>query len=245
GGLSAQGREAARADARVREEDRHMAEAAARRAAADVEAARVALLAGAAPTATVDVRAPVNGAVLRVLRESAGPVAAGTPLLEVGDPSRLEVVLDLPTGDAVRVRPGQRATATGWGGATLTASVRRVEPSAYTKVSPLGVEEQRVDVLLDPSGEGWTALGDGFSVDVHVVVEEVGEAVRVPTSALVRSGEGWAVYAVENGRARRRGVEVTARGASVAAVAGGVRPGEQVLVQPGDDVEDGTRVRLR
>lgn len=223
-----------------------MAEAALRRTAAEVAAIRALLRAASAGGAEVEVRAPVGGAVLRVLRESAGPVAAGTPLLEIGDPARLELVLDLPTADAVRVRTGHRARVAGWGGgAPLAAVVRQVEPSAYTKVSPLGVEEQRVDVLLDPLGPGWEALGDGFSADVQVVVEELPEAVRVPASALFRSGDGWALYALENGRARLQAVEVAARGDGAAAIRRGVRPGDRVLLHPGDDVRDGVRVTER
>lgn len=223
-----------------------MAEAAVRRSAAEVEAARALLRAGGEARGEVEVRSPAGGTILRVLRESAGPVAAGTPLLELGDPSRLEVVLDLPTADAVQVRAGLRAVVAGWGGgAPLQAVVRRVEPSAYTKISPLGVEEQRVDVLLDPVGGGWEALGDGFSVDVRVVVRDVEGAVRVPASALFREEDGWALYAVEEGRARRRGVEVVARGEGGAAIRLGIRPGDRVLVHPGDDVRDGVRVRAR
>lgn len=246
GGLSEQAWEAVRAEARVREEERRMAEAASRRAGAEVGAVRALLGGSGAPGALLEVRAPVAGAVLRVPRESAGPVAAGTPLLELGDPARLEVVLDLPTADAVRIRPGQRALVAGWGGsAPLEARVRRVEPSAYTKVSPLGVEEQRVDVLLDPAGPGWEALSDGFSVDARVVVEELPEAVRVPSSALFRVGDGWALYALEQGRARVRDVEVAARGDGSAAIRHGVRPGDRVVVHPGEDVRDGVRVSAR
>ena len=136
--------------------------------------------------------------------------------------------------------------ATAWsGGAHLAAVVRRVEPSGYTKISPLGVEEQRVNVLLDPVGQGWGALGDGYSVDTQVIVQEVPSAVRVPASALFHDGEGWAVYAVVEGRARRRPVEVAARGDGAAAITEGVRAGDQVVVRPGDEVRDGVRVSLR
>lgn len=246
GSLSAQELETARVAERVQAQDLRAMEAGAERAAAQVRAARAALGAGTVAGPNVAVRAPARGAVLRVLRESAGPVAAGTPLLEVGDPASLELVLDLPTADAVRVRPGQRAVVGGWGGAgTLDAVVRRVEPSAYTKVSPLGVEEQRVDVVLDPAGAGWSALGDGFAVDAQVVVEELPDAVRIPASALFRAGDGWAVYVVEGGRARQRAISVAARAGATAAVAGGLRPGEAVIVHPGDEVRDEVRIAPR
>jgi HlyD family secretion protein len=244
--MPVQALEAARAEAEMREEERRMAEAAARRTAAEVAAARAALRATGPGAADVEVTAPASGVVLRILKESEGPVAAGTPLVEVGDPSHLEVVLDLPTADAVRVRPGQPARVTGWGGGeALRARVYRVEPSAYTKLSPLGVEEQRVDVLLEPEGPGWASLGDGFTVDAQIVVREVDDAVRVPSSALFRDGEGWALYAIEGGRARRREVVVAARGGGAAAIRDGVRPGDRVVVHPGDDVSDGVRVGVR
>lgn len=243
GGLAPQALEAAIAQARVRTEEKRMAEAALLRAKAEVEGAAAAIGEGRGTTATVIARSPVRGAVLRVLHESAGPVVAGTPLLELGDPSRIEVVLDLPTSDAVRVRPGDAAVATASAGdAPLRAVVRRVEPSAYTKVSPLGVEEQRVDVLLDPVGEGWGAVGDGFAVDVQVVVQDLPEVLRVPSSALFRDREGWALYAIENERARRRVVDVVERGEGVSAIRGGVQPGDSVIVHPGDEVKEGVRV---
>lgn len=245
GGLSAQALDAALAAADMREEERRMADATLRRAAAEVAEARASLRAGRGSAVEVEVKAPVEGTVLRVLHESAGPVVAGAPLVEVGDTSRLEVVLDLPTADAVRVHPGQRATVTAWGGGTpLRAVVRRVEPSAYTKISPLGVEEQRVDVILDPVGDGWMALGDSFAVDARVLVQEVDDAVRVPSSSLFSDANGWALYAVEGGRARRRDVEVAARGGGAAAIRRGIRVGERVLVHPSEEVIDGIRVSV-
>jgi len=245
-GLSPQALEAARAGATMREEEVHMTTGALRRTQAELAGVEAALGGGRGGGGPVEVLAPADGLVLRVARESGGPVAQGAPLFELGEPGRLEVVLDLPTSDAVRLRPGQAALATGWGGAgALAAVVRRIEPSAYTKVSPLGVEEQRVDVLLDPSGPGWEALGDGYALDVQVVVESLAEAVRVPSSALFRAGDGWALYAVEQGRARRRAVEVSARGEGRAALAAGLRPGERVVLHPGDELAEGVRLRVR
>jgi HlyD family secretion protein len=238
--------EAAEAAARVRAEEARMAGAALLRAGAEVAAARAALQTGGPGGRTVEVRAPARGMVLRVPRESGGPVAAGTPLVEVGDVAALEVVVDLPTADAVRVRPGQAARLTGWGGsAVLEARVRLVEPGAFTKVSPLGVEEQRVNVLLDPRGPGWDALGDGYAADVAVVVREHADAVRVPSSALFSAAGGDALFLVDGGRARLVRVEVAGRAAGLAALARGLEPGARVVVHPGDQVADGVRVRSR
>jgi HlyD family secretion protein len=238
--------EAAEAEARARAEETRMAEAAVQRAGAEVAAARAALEPGGPGGGTVLVRSPGGGTVLRVPRESGGPVAAGTPLLEVGDLSALEVVVDLPTADAVRVRPGQEARLTGWGQSqALEARVRLVEPGAFTKVSPLGVEEQRVNVLLDPRGPGWESLGDGFAADVAVVVREHADAVRVPSSALFSSAGGDALFLVDGGRARLVRVEVAGRAGGLAALASGLEPGARVVIHPGDQVSEGVRVRAR
>jgi len=145
----------------------------------------------------------------------------------------------------VRVSPGDAGTVSGWGGGrALAARVRRVEPAGFTKVSPLGVEEQRVNVLLDPAGEGWEALGDAFSVDVSIAVQVIPDAVRIPASAVFRSGEGWAVFAVEGGRARLRLVSVLARSGGTAAVDRGVAPGDRVVLYPGDRIADGVRLAV-
>ncbi len=237
--------EAARALERTRHEEVHMAEAALEQARAEVAVARAALGRDGSQGRPVDVRSPVAGAVLRVARESGGPVPPGTPLLEVGDTSRLEVVADLPSADAVQVSPGDAGSVSGWGGGgVLAARVRRVEPAGFTKVSPLGVEEQRVNVILDPAGEGWEALGDAYSVDVSIVTREVPDAVRVPSSSLFLHGEGWAVFAVEGNRARLRPVSVVARSGGSAALDRGVATGDRVILYPGDRIADGVRVRV-
>lgn len=237
--------EAARTRERASHEGVHMAEAALGQASAEVAAAAAALGREGSRGRPVEVRSPVAGAVLRVALERGGPVPAGALLLEVGDTSRLEVVADLPSADAVQVSPGDGASVSGWGGSgALAARVRRVEPAGFTKVSPLGVEEQRVNVILDPGGAGWEALGDAYSVDVSIVVDEVRDAVRVPPSALFRSGEGWAVFAVEGDRARLRRVSVVARSGGAAALGSGIEPGERVVLYPGDRIADGVRVRV-
>jgi HlyD family secretion protein len=234
--------------ARAAVEEVHAAEAARRRARREVEAAQAALLGfeGKAARFTIPVIAPADGKVLRVVRESAGPVAAATPLLEIGDPSRLEAVVDLLSSDAVRVRAGARARLTGWGGSEpLDGRVAYVEPSGFTKVSPLGVEEQRVNVVVVPGdGSTWAALGDGYAADVTIVVEDLEDAVKVPSSALFRSGDAWVVFAVEDGVARQRRVEVTARAGRELAVASGVAPGDRVVLHPSDRIRDGARLEV-
>jgi HlyD family secretion protein len=246
GSMAAADLEGAEALARGRAEERRMAEAALARAGGEVAAARAALEGGRRGGGPVEVRAPAAGAVLRVLRESGGPVAPGTPILEVGDLSALEVVVDLPSSDAVRTRPGQRARLTGWGGGgALDAVVRRVEPGAFTKISPLGVEEQRVNVVLDPAGPGWEALGDGYAADVAVVVRRFEDVVRVPGSALFRAETVEALFVAVGGRARLVPVEVAGRGGGLAAVARGLEPGVPVIVHPGDRVADKVRVATR
>jgi HlyD family secretion protein len=214
------------------------------------ETARAAVQAGVdGPKApVVPVRSPAAGRVLRVLVESAGPVAAGTPLLEVGDPGDLEVVVDLVTPAAARIVPGAPARLERWGGPeALLATVRRVEPSAFTKLSALGVEEQRVNVVLDPAADrvAWKPLADGFRVEASIEVWQAPDAVKVPASALFRKGTDWAVFAIVDDRASTCVVSVGERSATEVQVLSGLVPGDRVVVYPGDKLADGTRVAAR
>ncbi len=198
------------------------------------------------PAATVVLRAPVDGRVLRVLHESAGIVASGRVLLEVGDPRRLEVEVEVLSRDAVRIEPGGRVRFERWGGdRVLEGRVRTVEPTGFTKVSALGVEEQRVRVIADIGSppEAWQKLGDGYRVEAGFIVWEDDDALTVPASALFRRDDGWAVFVVEDGRARLRPVETGPGSGLLTAVRQGLEAGETVIVHPGDEVEDGARVQ--
>lgn len=195
---------------------------------------------GSTPAAIVS--APVTGRILRVVRESAGPIAAGTPLVEVGDVSQLEVVGDLLSSDAARVRPGAPARLVGWGGKPLAARVRKVEPAAFTKVSALGLEEQRVHVLLDLAEAPPPELGHDYRVNVAIVVREDRDALRVPATALFRDHDRWAVFAVEHGRARAVAIEIGASDGTWTAVTSGLAEGAIVIAQPADSIQEGTRV---
>jgi len=194
----------------------------------------------------LDITSPVDGLILRVLRESEGVVAAGTALVEVGDPTRLEVVVDLLSIDAVKVKPGQKAWIRNWGGeGDLEARVRRVDPFGFTKISALGIEEQRVDVVLDivSPKERWSRLGHGYQVDVEVVLWEAEDVLTVPITALFRNGgTGWALFVREGGRAVRRDVEVREQTARRAHVVSGLAAGEAVVVYPGEGIEPGVRI---
>ena len=197
------------------------------------------------PAPAVTVSAPVAGRVLRVLRESAGPVAIGTPLVEVGDVSHLEVVADLLSSDAAKVRSGATARVTGWGGAPLAARVRKIEPAAFTKVSALGLEEKRVHVVLDPTDPVPPELGHDYRVDVAIVIWEGKDVIRVPATALFRDGERWAVFAVEEGRARLTPVEIGASDGTWTAVTRGLAEQATVIAQPADTIKAGARVAPR
>ncbi|HEU4510833.1 MAG TPA: efflux RND transporter periplasmic adaptor subunit [Pyrinomonadaceae bacterium] len=216
----------------------------AERAAHDVEVARAALLAidRSPGTATVKVQAPTGGRVLRVLEESERVVNAGTPLLELSNPSNLEAVIELLSTDAVKVVPGAGVFIENWGGPkALEGRVRLIEPSAFTKVSALGIEEQRVNVIVDLLDPG-TALGDGYRIEGRVVIWETSDALRVPVSALFRRGESWSLFRVENGVARLQDVEIGHITSSQAEVTSGLEEGAEVITHPSKDIADGTRV---
>lgn len=194
------------------------------------------------------VRAPSSGVVLKVAQPSEATLPAGTELLEIGDPARMEVVAELLTTDAVQARPGSRVVVERWGGPPVEGRVRRVEPAAFTKVSALGIEEQRVKVLidLDRPPEGWQVMGDGFRVTARIVTQGVNDAVLVPVGALFPFADGgMAVYRIENGRARLRVVEVAGRNGSQAWIRSGLEPGGTVIIYPPPAVADGQRVQAR
>lgn len=196
----------------------------------------------------VDVYSPVNGFVLQVVNESEGVVAAGTALVEVGDPRQLEIVVDLLSTDAVRVEPGQLVLVEAWGGSDpLQGVVRRIEPFGFTKISALGIEEQRVKVLIeltDPQQQ-WERLGHGYRVQARIILDERRDVLKVLQAALFRDGDRWAVFVMEDGTARLRHVELGLQNAIEAEVVDGLKEGEPVVMQPGDRVSEGALLRHR
>jgi HlyD family secretion protein len=196
----------------------------------------------------VTIRAPADGVVLKRYRDSEGSVGVGEPLLEIGDPSHLEVVVPVLSRDAVRIDTGAHTTIEQWGGAPLSGRVTRVDPSAFTALSALGVPEQRVQVVTsldDPARAVALGLGDGFRADVHIVVWEQSGLVKVPTNCLVRRGTGWVVYVAADGRARERTVAVGQIAGLEAQVLDGLQPGDRVVVHPPDTLRDGARIKPR
>ena len=195
-----------------------------------------------ASTATT-VRSPVAGRVLRVVRESGGPVRAGEPLLEIANVGALEIAADFLTTDAVAIEPGAAATIIDWGGPVpLAARVRQVEPGGFTKVSALGLEEQRVPVLLDLIEAPPVVFGNDFHVKAAVVVWSGTNVLTVPSTALFRNGEAWALFVVRNGRATLTPVTVGRTDGTRTVVERGLTDGDVVITQPADSVADGTRI---
>jgi HlyD family secretion protein len=197
------------------------------------------------PGARWEVSAPVTGAVLKVVQESEGPVALGAPLIELADLGSMEAIVEVLSQEAVSIQPGMAARVElGTGVPPLAARVRLIEPAAFTKISALGVEEQRVNVVLDFAEplDRIKTLGDAFRVDADIVTHSVRDAVTVPVGALFREGEGWAVFVVANGRAVKRAVKVPRRNGVIALVEDGLKAGEKVVVYPSDSLKDGARV---
>lgn len=196
----------------------------------------------------VEVRAPIEGTVLRVFQESAGLIAAGAPLLELGDRAAMEIVIELLSTDAVAVRPDARVLIDRWGREeVLEARVRLIEPSGFTKISALGIEEQRVNVVADFTGprEAWSALGDGYRVHARIVIFERPDAIKVPLAALFRNGDGWAVFGVSGDKASLRKVEVGRRSLAEAEILSGLGEGDKIIVHPSENVADGKAVTPR
>lgn len=217
----------------------------------DGQAARATLTSPTSPrpsTRLLAVRSPVSGTVMRLPRESEAVVPVGSPLIELGDPRNLEIVTDLLSSDAVRIKPGARVLIENWGGeGALGGRVRRIEPFGFTKFSALGVEEQRVNVIIDFTDppERWIRLGHGYRVIVRVVEWEKPEAVLIPVSALFREKGGWAVFAVEQGRAKLRAVKIGRMNDEKAELLGGLARRARVILHPSEKIMDGTRVTQR
>ena len=235
----------ARTRLRIAEDAMRAAQFTVERTQSELQLARARLEAPSAGGRTVDIVSPVDGVILRRLRQSESVVPVGEPLLEIGDPSRLEIVADLLSTDAVRVPQGAPVLVEQWGGDhPLNGVVRRVEPSGFMKVSALGVEEQRVNVLIDvtdaPSGGG--QLGDGYRVEIRIVTWQEDDVVKVPVGALFRQEDDWAVFVIEGERALVRPVELGQRNNAEAQVVSGLAEGDRVVLHPPDTLEHGTRV---
>jgi HlyD family secretion protein len=196
----------------------------------------------------VPILSPVDGQILRIINESEGVVSAGEALLEIGNPTDLEIIVDLLSADAVKVAAGQRVIIEGWGGEVpLSGRVRRVEPFGFTKVSALGIEEQRVNVLIDLTTppEQWNRLGHGYQVDLEIVLWESAEIITLPLTALFRDGDQWAVFVETDGYAQQRNVVLGKRNGLKAEITAGLEVGDNVIMYPSDSVIDGARVTQR
>lgn len=193
-----------------------------------------------------EIRAPSSGKVLRIYRESEGPIQRGDTILEIANPNTLEVVAEVLTEDAVSIPPHASVLIEDWGGCdTLRGKVRLVEPGAFTKVSALGIEEQRVKVIMDfplPS-EQCGRLADAYRVYCRIITFESNQALTIPSGALFRDKKDWAVFRVVKDKAQKTPVKLTRRNPEQAMIESGLQKGDQVIVYPGDDVKDGTRVK--
>jgi HlyD family secretion protein len=247
GAIAADNLDAAETAVATGEEARKAAEFAVSRAEYELQLARARLQAPTAAGRAVEVVAPVSGVILKRFRESESVVPVGEPLIEIGEPSRTEIVADFLSTDAVRIQPGSPVLVEGWGGSDpLKARVRRVEPAGFMKVSALGVEEQRVNVLIDfedPSAAG--RLGDGYRVEVRVVIWREEDVVKVPVGALFRRGNDWAAFLVDAEQARLQPVELGQRNDVEGQVLKGLSPQQTVVLHPPDTLMDGARISVR
>jgi HlyD family secretion protein len=217
-------------------------------AASEIKVARSGLVGMDASNAVhkvISLRSPVAGHVLRVVEKSERVVLAGAPVLIIGDPNRIEVVTDVLTMDAVNVKPGAPVYLEGWGGDhPIRAKVRLIEPAGFTKISALGVEEKRVNVISDfidpPDG-----LSDGYRVDARIVTWEGQNVLKIPGSAAFRAGETWSVFAIEGGRARRKAVQIGHRNQTEVEILQGLTAGQEVILHPSNELKDGIRVRAQ
>ncbi|MDX1483667.1 MAG: HlyD family efflux transporter periplasmic adaptor subunit [Alphaproteobacteria bacterium] len=255
GNVSDSALDRARMEARTTRANLAEARAAVRVREFQLQTARAALLAPdpgtAAPPKALccfEVRAPVSGTILRIYRESEAVIEAGAPLVEIGNPAELEIVTDLLSTEAVLVSPGDAVLIDGWGGdKSLNGRVRRVEPFGFTKTSALGIEEQRVNVIIDFTDppEIWKRLGHGYRVIARIVRWRGDDVLKVPLSALFRSGEDWVLFKVVGGRARRTAITVGHINTQWAEITGGLEAGDRILLHPSARISDGTRVTAR
>lgn len=201
----------------------------------------------APPDCCVEIKAPVTGKVLRILQESEAPVAAGTPLLEIGDPLDLEIAADFLSTDAIKLKPGMPVRITGWGGGIIAGKVTRIDPAGFMKISALGLEEQRVRVIIDFTGppESWSRLGHEYRVVVNAVVWSGTDVLKIPVTALFRNGDDWAVFSRDGNVARATLVSIGQRNGREAQVLSGLNAGQMVVVHPSDRIRDGVRVAPR
>ena len=218
-----------------------------RRVEYELQLARARLAVPSESGRAVEILSPIDGIVLRRLRESEAVVPVGEPLLVLGEPARMEIVADLLSTDAVRVSPGADVLVEQWGGGnTLHGRVRRIEPSGFMKLSALGVEEQRVNVLIDFTEPSEAAkLGNGYRVEVRVVLWREDAVLKVPVGCLFRQGEDWAVFVVEADRVKRRIVQLGQRNDTDGQILGGLDEGATVVLHPPDTLVDGMRVTIR
>jgi HlyD family secretion protein len=252
--VSDQALEQARLAEAARQRDVDAALARVRAAEADAAAVRALLMPERGQATLLALVAPVDGRVLRVHEKSERVLAVGSPVMTVGDATQLEIVVDVLSSDAARIRPGMRVSLTNWGGPEIAdARVRTVEPAAFTKVSALGVEEQRVNVIIDlpPQLPAGAILGDAYRVEARIVLAEAADTLSVPAAAIFRRGtdatgaDTWAAFVLEGGRIRLRMLQLGLRGATRVQVLGGLAEGEPVVLYPGNDVAEGVRARAR